>query len=132
MCVRTCKTIRDNGELCRAAPLQDAEHCLMHSAEHAEQVQEGRRLGGQHRRREVLVACTYDFGGLRTADDIRRFLEVTVLQTFMLPNTVGRNRTLAYLAQVGVRLLECSEHETRLDDIEAALGPRLLPQRSRP
>ena len=51
----------------------------MHSAEHAQEMAEARRLGGLRRWREVAVSGAYDFIGLQSVADIRRLLEVAVL-----------------------------------------------------
>jgi hypothetical protein len=43
---RRCAFRFPDGQPCRAAPLRDGEFCIMHSPEHAKEVQEARRLGG--------------------------------------------------------------------------------------
>jgi hypothetical protein len=110
------------------APLRDSDYCLSHDPQHAEEAQEARRLGGLRRRRERTVSAAYDFEGLATVPDIRRIVEIAVVDTFSLENSVARNRTLAALAQVSVSLLEKGEWEERVEAIEAAVGPRLLQQ----
>ena len=56
----------------------------MHSPEHAEDMAEARRLGGLRRRREVAISGAYDFVSLQSVTDIRRLLEVAVLDTLGL------------------------------------------------
>lgn len=114
-----------NGEPCRAPPLQNGEFYLWHSPEHAEEVAEARRLGGLRRRRERAVSGAYDFQGLGDVVQIRRLLEIAVLDTLSLENSVARSRTLAYLAQVALKALEISEFEDRSPALEAAVAPRL-------
>jgi hypothetical protein len=97
----------------------------MHDPAHADDVQEGRRLGGQRRRREVIVSNAYDFDGLASVEQIRRLVEIAVVDTLGLDNSVARARTLAYLAQSATKLLEVGELEQRLERVEGALGPRL-------
>jgi len=100
----------------------------MHSPEHAEEVAESRRLGGLRRRREVAVSGAYDFVGLEHVGDIRRLLEVAVLDTLGLENSISRARTLAYLATTAIKLLEVGEFEQRLASLETAMhGQRTLP-----
>lgn len=53
--------------------------------------------------------------------DIRRLLEIAVIDTFALENSVARSRTLAYLAQTALRCLEVGELEERLALLEAAV-----------
>ena len=79
---------------------------------------EARRLGGLRRRKERAVAGAYDFDGLESVGQIRRLIEVAVLDTLALENSVARSRTLAYLAQVSVNLLEKGEMEERLRALE--------------
>ncbi len=126
MVVRLCRATKDNGEPCRAAPLSDSDYCLMHSPEHQEEVAEARRLGGLRRRREATVAGAYDFEGLAAVADIRRLLEIAVTDTLELQNSVARSRTLAYLAQTALRLLEVGELEERVAALEAAVEPRVI------
>ncbi len=89
---------------------------------------EARRLGGLRRRREVAVSGAYEFAGLQTVADIRRILEIGVLDTLGLENSIARARTLAYLAMTAIKLLEAGEMEQRLAALEAAIhGQKSLP-----
>jgi len=73
------------------------------------------------------VAGAYEFGGLSTVADIQRLLEVAVLDTLSLENSVARSRTLAYLGQTALKCLEVGELEDRLALLEAAVRRRDLP-----
>ena len=126
MVTRTCSHRRENGDSCQAAPLREGRFCLWHDPEHADEVAEARKIGGSRRKRERTVAVAYDFEGLTSADSIRRLLEIAVVDTLSLDNSVNRNRTLAYLAQGAIKLLDHAEHEDRIQALEAALGPRLV------
>ena len=92
--------------MCQAAPIREGDHCFWHSPEHAEEVAEARRLGGLRRRREVAVSGAYEFCGLESVADIRRIVEIGVLDTLGLENSIARSRTLAYLAMIAIKLLE--------------------------
>ena len=59
------------------------------SSENAEELAEARRLGGLRRRREVAVSGAYEFAGLESVGDIRRILEVAVLDTLGLENSIA-------------------------------------------
>jgi len=122
---RACRAIRTDGGPCGSPPLRDGAFCLWHDPAHDDEVREGRRLGGLRRRRETAVAGAYDFEGLRTTEQIRRLVEVAVIDTLGLENSIARARTLAYLAQTATKLLEVGELEERLTAVENALGPRL-------
>jgi hypothetical protein len=97
----------------------------MHSPEHADEMAEARRLGGLRRRREKTVSGAYDFEGLADVGQVRRLLEIAVLDTLSLENSVARSRTLAYLAQVALKALEVGEFDERLDALERLVAPRL-------
>jgi hypothetical protein len=121
----TCRAVKDDGQPCGAPRLRDGEYCFWHSPDHAEELAEAQRLGGLRRRKEKTVAGAYDLEGLDDVPKIRRLLEIAVLDTLSLENSVARSRTLAYLAQVALKTLEVGEFETRLEALEATMGPRL-------
>ncbi len=102
------------------------EFCFWHSPEHAEEAAQARQLGGQRRRRESTISGVYDFEGLDSVQQVRRVVEIAVVDTFALENSVARNRTLAYLAQVAVNLLEKGELEDRVEALESVMRPRLV------
>ena len=115
---RQCAFGSATGKPCRAAPLRDGEFCLMHSPERVKEVQEARRLGGLRRRRESTISSAYQFDSLNSVEGIRRIVEVAVLDTLAMENSIARSRTLAYLAQVALRTLEIGDLETRIADLE--------------
>ena len=121
---RTCRHRRDDGSPCQAVPLKDENACFWHSAAHAEEAAEARRLGGQRRRRERIVSGVYDFEGLGTITQVRRLVEVAVLDTLGLENSVGRNRALGAFAQTAAKLLEVGEFEERLNALEQVVTLR--------
>ena len=125
MANRACKSSNSGGEPCRAPPLHDGDFCLAHSPDHAEEVAEARRLGGLRRRRERAVLGAYDLDGVDTLPKVRRLLEIAILDTLGLENSVARSRTLAYLVLTALKAIELGEHEHRLRSIEAVVQPRL-------
>ena len=120
---RACAGRNARDEPCAAPPLSDSDYCLMHSPDHQAEVAEARRLGGFRRRKESAVALTFQFEGLDSVAKIRRLLEVAVMDTFAMENSIARNRTLGSLAQQALRLLEVGELEDRVTTLEAAVGP---------
>jgi hypothetical protein len=92
-------------------------------------VAEARRLGGSRRRKEATIAVAYDVQGLGSIAEIRRLVEVAVIDVLSLENSVARARAIAYLAHIATKLLEVGEHEERLARIEQTLEPRLRVQR---
>ena len=86
------------------------------------------------RRREGTLATAYEVSDLASIDDLRRIVQIAVMDTLGLENSISRNRTLGSLVQVGLALLEKGELAARLESLEAAIGPRLVksePQRKR-
>ncbi len=58
-------------------------------------------------------------------DQIRRLIEIAVLDTLSMENSIARSRTLGYLGQVALKVLEVGDFQERLQALEAAIGPRL-------
>jgi len=104
--------------------MRDSPYCFWHSPDTRQEAEEARRLGGLRRRKERTVAGAYVFEGLEAVIDIRRLLEIAVLDTLSLENSVARSRTLAYLAQTALKCLEAGELEDRLALLEAAVRNR--------
>lgn len=123
--VRRCSGRKPDGSACGTAPSLESAFCLFHDPDRTEEATEARGVGGERRRRERIVAGAYDFAGLDTVVDIRRLPEVAVMDTLGLENSVARNRTLAYLAQVATALLQSGELERGLNTLESAVGLRL-------
>jgi hypothetical protein len=120
-----CAAVTTGGAPCRQAPLTGRDHCFWHDPDNTNEAQEARRLGGLRRRKERTVAGAYEFDGLASAEQIRRLVEIAVVDTLGLENSVARARTLAYLAQTAAKLLELGDLEFRLQEVESALEPRL-------
>ncbi len=118
---RLCSFRKESGEVCGAPPLLEGEFCFWHEPERAQEVAEARRLGGLRRRKEHTVASAYDFEGLETVSQIRRLVEVAAVDTLSLENSVARSRSLAYLAQVSVNLLEKGSLDERLRALEESV-----------
>jgi len=118
---RLCAFRFPTGEPCHSPPLRDGNFCLMHSPEHAREVQEARRIGGLHRKREATVAVAYDFEGLDTVDGIRRLLQIAATDTLGMENSPARTRMLVYVAMAALRALETGVYEERLSVLEQAV-----------
>ena len=126
-----CTAILEGGERCRATRMRGVPYCFWHNPETADEAREARRLGGMRRRREGAVAGAYEFGGLGSAADLRRVLEIAAVDALALENSIARVRALTSIAQVGARLLEVGELEERVESLERALQQRPLPARRR-
>ena len=119
---RNCRGNRANGESCLAPPLRDSNFCVWHDPAHKTEAVEARRLGGLRRKREGTLQGAYEISGLATVDDIRRVLEVAVLDALALDNSVARVRALVAASQAAARLLEVGELEGRVEALEAVFG----------
>ena len=115
---RRCIFQLPSGRLCKAAPLKDSEFCWVHSPDRTKEVQEARRLGGLRRKRESTIASAYQFESLDSVDGIRRIVLIAVLDALSMENSMSRARTLAYLAQVALRMLQVGEIEERVAALE--------------
>jgi hypothetical protein len=122
---RACKTLKDNGEPCRAPPLQDGDFCFAHSPEHAPEMREARRLGGLRRRRERTVTSAYDVDGFGTIAQLQRVLEIVIIDGLGLENTVARGRLLVAAILAGAKLQETGELADQLGAIKGVLEARL-------
>jgi len=121
---RTCSYVKENGQPCGAGPMHDDEFCFWHSPKTAEDAAEARRLGGLRRRKEHAVSGAYDFEGLRTVEDIRRFLEIVALDTLTLENSARRTHAAARIASVALLAVDKGELEQALRTLETARRPR--------
>lgn len=121
---RTCLFTMPSGAQCRAAPLRDGQYCFVHDPDHAAEAAEARRLGGLRRKREKAVAIAYDFQGLESVHQLRRVLEVAILDTLSLDNNVARNRTLGTLTMTALKALETGDLEERVAALESAVTSR--------
>ncbi len=118
---RKCVVRLPTGEFCRMPPLRNSEFCWAHSPEHTQEAQEARRLGGQRRKKEVMLSGAYDLEGIDNILGIRRVLEIATMDTLSSENNLSRNRTLGYLMQVALKAMEAGETEERLAALEQAV-----------
>ena len=115
---RQCIFHLSSGRQCKAAALKDSDLCWVHSPERSKERQEARRLGGLRRKRESTISSAYQFESLDSVDEIRRIVLIAVLDALSMENSMSRVRTLAYLAQVALRMLEVGEIEERVSALE--------------
>jgi hypothetical protein len=128
---RYCEALLEGGGRCRATPMREVPFCFWHNPETQQEATDARRLGGLRRRREGALEGAYNFDGLGTALGARRLLDIAALDALALENSLGRSRTLAYIAQVSLHALEVGEYAERLAALEAALEPRALQAKRR-
>ena len=129
--IRRCTGTTTDGSPCGAAPLTGGTSCRFHDPACAADVAEGRRLGGLRRRRETILLNAHDLEGFRSRDQIARALEAALIDTFELPNSWQRNRTVALLAQTALKADE-RELQERVAALEAATRHQRHPPRVQP
>jgi hypothetical protein len=103
---RRCQQSKADGSPCAAPPLKERPFCSAHDPAHADEMAEARQLGGLRRRREKVVSGAYELDGLGDPESIRRLLDIVVVDTLGLENSVARSRTLIAAAMAATRLLE--------------------------
>jgi len=107
---RLCTAMRADGQPCGMPPMAESEFCWAHDPASAEAAAGGEAPGrapaqeGRSRR----VARTASRAWI-TFHDIRRLIEIAVLDTLLIENSIQRSRALAYLAQTALRSLEVGE-----------------------
>ena len=120
---RLCAFRFPNGEACHSPPLHDGDYCLLHSPEHAKEVQDARRIGGLHRKREVTLSAAFDFEGLETVEGIRRLLQIAATDALAMESSPARSRQLVYIAMAALRVMEVRDFEKRLLGLEQSVNP---------
>ena len=120
---RLCAFRFPNGEACHSPPLHDGDYCLMHSPEHAKEVQDARRIGGLHRKREATLSAAFDFQGLETVEGIRRLLQIAATDALAMESNPSRSRQLVYIALAALRVLEVRDFEQRILGLERSVIP---------
>lgn len=73
---------------------------------------------------EKVVSGSYDIEGLESVGQIRRLIEIAVLDTLALENSIARSRALIAAVGAAAKLLEVGELEDRFLALEAAVEPR--------
>lgn len=122
---RTCREKNTDGNSCGAAPLLGEQFCLWHHPDHTDEVAEARRLGGINRRRQRIVFAANDFEGLASVEQVRRLLDLSVSVTLQQQPSLAQAKTLAYLAQQGLKMLEVGEIQERIEQLESVMGDKL-------
>ena len=76
----------------------------------------------------MTVSGAYDIQSLTSIEGIRRLVEIAILDTLGMENSLNRSRTLGYLAQVALHTYEVGEMEERLAVLEQSVHPGKIRQ----
>lgn len=112
-----------DGSECRARPRPSSDRCFAHDPALEDLRREARERGGRNRRR--LKGTPAQAVSLTSIADVLELLRLTADDTLALENSLGRSRTLAYIAQVALRAVGFRELEKQMLEIEGVLKPRL-------
>ena len=118
---RKCHALNTQGRPCGAPPLVEGDLCFWHDPATQEAAAEAQRLGGQRRKREGAIQGAFELEGVKTGADLRRVLEVALMDTLEQENSVARTRALAYVVSVMGRLKETIDLEARLRALEVGV-----------
>jgi len=114
--MNTCKGfISETGEPC-PAPAGEDGFCLFHSEDRREEAAAARRLGGLHRR--PAKASTESPGELNTLDDLRRWLNATLQDTWELDNSVRRSSALSGLLKLSTEVVGQSTLNREISELK--------------
>lgn len=101
----------------------------MHSPEHANEVQEARRVGGQRRRREATVVGAYDLDGLAGPELADRILAIVTVDTLSQENSHQRSGLLVRIALALLKAHEVGELQSQIDELRGVLQARQASRR---
>jgi hypothetical protein len=115
-----CQAKNQRGEPCKAPEIPGREWCFWHDPERSKARQKARRKGG--------LSVHYGSGGgaprevsLREVGDFLELLEIAAGDVLGRKPSLQRARALAYLATVGLRVLEAGSLEERVAALEQRL-----------
>ena len=129
--IRSCSAGKQDGSPCGSPPLHDGAFCYMHDPRHAEDMQEARRVGGLRRRRETTVAVAYEIDGVESVPQLRRVLEIVILDALGMDNTIARGRLLVSAVTAASKLTEIGEIAEQIARLHDVLTPRIAQEKAR-
>lgn len=121
---RGCTHIMLDGRPCGATRRRAVPFCWVHDPDASEEAAQARSLGGQRRRRERILAATYDLTGVSTPDELTRIVEIATHETLAERSSLARARTLLLAARTGLEVRIETVIEARLRTLEAAEAAR--------
>ncbi len=121
---RGCTYLMPDGRPCGATRRRAVPFCWVHDPDASEEAAQARSLGGQHRRRERILAAMYDLTGVSTPDELTRIVEIATHETLAERSSLARARTLLLAARTGLQVRIETVIEARLRALEAAEAAR--------
>ena len=121
---RGCTYLMPDGRPRGATRRRAVPFCWVHDPDASEEAAQARSLGGQHRRRERILAAMYDLTGVSTPDELTRIVEIATHETLAERSSLARARTLLLAARTGLQVRIETVIEARLRALEAAEAAR--------
>lgn len=119
---KTCKFIKPNGKRCKAYPMSNSHYCFSHNPKTKAAKAEAVLNGGFARKKKKL-----NLKPLKDLDNAKGIIKL-LTQTINLVRSDGiaskEAQVLGYLAEKLTKVLEVSEYETRMRQIEKILDGR--------
>ena len=129
--IRSCGAGKQDGSPCGSPPLVGGDFCYMHDPAHAQEMQEARRVGGLRKRRETTVAVAYEIDGVESVPQLRRVLEIVILDALGMDNTIARGRLLVSAVLAASKLTEIGEIADQFARLHDVLAPRIAREKAR-
>lgn len=118
---RKCEAGNAQGQPCGALPIRNGPYCIAHRPEYAEAVARARRLGGLHRRREIVTTVVHDLEGLDGHERTARLMEIAEEATLRVEDPAAKARILSFIIGTRLRTLDQGELVERIRTIERAI-----------
>ena len=119
----SCSKRSLDGSACRGRPRPKSSYCFAHDPSLEDLRKVARERGGRNRRRpKSALAHSVSFNSVA---DVIELLRLTAADTVGLENSLGRSRTLAYIAQVALKAIGYRDLERQMLEIEGIMRPRL-------
>ncbi len=120
MAGRPCAATRANGQPCGGYAIGRGDYCFAHAPDQTAQRDAARRRGGQAGRMAVLPESDVP---VRSLQDVVALVEETINDVRAGRVDVRVANAVGYLANVALKAIEQADIETRLEALEAVLGP---------
>ena len=110
-----CNQTTSNGEQCTAPATEGSGYCLFHDPERIDKAQAARLAGGFARKLPESGAYP---GEIKSIEDVLRWLNATLEDTWKQQNSDKRSKSLSSLLRIAIETLEGSDVDKRLSQLE--------------
>lgn len=121
--MQRCRATTSRGKQCHGFVVEGSEYCFTHSPAHADARAQARQRGGQNRAAPPNDA-PFPEADINTARGLAEFVSQVIKDTWTLPSSLSRARTLALLVNVQKDMIVRSERETVQAEFKARQAER--------